>query len=75
LKKQNKGFKSTYYKDKNCGCSSTPPSISPKIIKNLGASFCGLDPADLTPEKLSAQPSKKKTVGKEQEPSTSIVSF
>lgn len=67
LKKQNKGFKSTYCKDKNClGCSSTPPSISPKIIKNFGASFCGMDPAGLTAEKFNAQPSKKKAVGKEQ---------
>jgi hypothetical protein len=55
LKKENKGFKSTYCKDKNClGCSSTPPTISQKIIKNLGASFCRLDPADLTAEKLNA---------------------
>jgi hypothetical protein len=29
FKKQNKGFKSTYCKDKNClSCSSTPPTIS-----------------------------------------------
>lgn len=56
------------------GCSATPPSISLKINKNLGASFCGLDQAYLTPEKLNAQPKKKKAVGNKQDQSTSSAS-
>lgn len=56
------------------GCSASPPTISPKIIKNLGAAFCGLDPADLTTEKLNIQPAKKKAMGKEPKLSTSTSS-
>jgi len=66
LKLINKGFKSspTSCKDKNClGCAATPPTISPKVIRNLGASFCGINPIDLTPVKLNAIPvAKKKSV-------------
>jgi hypothetical protein len=59
LKKQNKGFKSSC-KDRNClGCSSTPPTISTKVIRNLGVSFCGINPEDLSEQKLSALPKKK----------------
>lgn len=50
-------------KDKNClGCSVTPPTISPTIIKNLGAFLCGLNPDDLSPSKLQAKPTRKKAV-------------
>lgn len=60
LKKVHKGFKAATCKDKNClGCSSTRPSISPKIIRCLGATFCDLDPKDLTEEKLNVQPKRK----------------
>jgi len=66
LKKQNKGFKSSSYKDRNfLGCSSTPPTISTKVIRNLGASFCGLNPEDLSPSKLNANP-KKAPIAKKQ---------
>jgi hypothetical protein len=41
------------------GCSSTPPVVSPSIIKNLGASFYGINPEDLTEEKLSKHPKGK----------------
>jgi hypothetical protein len=59
LKKQNKGFKSSC-KDRNyLGCSSTPPTISTKVIRNLGVSFCGINPEDLSEQKLSALPKKK----------------
>jgi hypothetical protein len=67
LKLIHKGLKSTSSscKDKNClGCLAKPPTISPKVIRNLGASFCGINPAELTPAKLNAKPAakKKKTV-------------
>lgn len=68
LKLINKGFKSSSYKDKIClGCSSTPPTISPKVIRNLGASFCGIDPNELTTSKLNAKPTKKKKSVKKSE--------
>jgi hypothetical protein len=65
LKLVHKGFKTSACKDRNClGCSSTPPTISSKVIRNLGASFCGRNPEDLSPSKLNAKPAKKKPVGK-----------
>lgn len=77
LKLIHKGFKSspTSCKDKNClGCSAKPPTISPKVIRNLGASFYGINPADLTNSKLNAKlvaKKKKKTVkSKEAGPSS-----
>lgn len=61
LKLIKKGFKSSSYKDRNClGCSATSPTISPKVITSLGASFCGIDPNELTNAKLNAKPAKKK---------------
>lgn len=60
LKKVHKGFRSTACKDKNCvGCSTTPPSVSPSIIKDFGASFCNINPDDLTEENLIKQPKEK----------------
>jgi hypothetical protein len=80
LKKVHKGFKSSACKDKNCvGCSSTPLAISPSTIKDLGASFCDINPEDLSEEKLSKQPKckvakkviKRKAGGKGPDPSSS----
>jgi len=68
LKKINKGFKSSSYKDKSyLDCSSKPLTISPKVIRNLGVTFCDISPEDLSPTKLNAKPVKKKrTVSKKQ---------
>lgn len=75
LRKIHKRFKSTVCKDGNClGCSVDPPSISPKVIRSLGAAFYGLDPQDLTENKLNAPVTKKKKAvgkGSSQESSTS----
>jgi hypothetical protein len=61
LKKINNGFKSSSCKDKNClGCSSMPPTFSTKVIRNLGATFCSIDPQELSTSKLSAKPVQKK---------------
>lgn len=65
LKKLHKGFKSSTCKDKNCiGCSANPPTISQHVIRDLGKSFCNIDPKDLTDEKLNAKPSKSKATKK-----------
>jgi hypothetical protein len=47
--------------------------MSPKVIRNLGASFCGINPEDLSPTKLNAKSvnKRKNTVSKKQTGSTS----
>jgi hypothetical protein len=61
IKKVNTGFKTLACKDKNClGCSAAPPIISPKVIRDLGASFCNIDPEELTDDKLNARPRQGK---------------
>ncbi|KAJ1261734.1 hypothetical protein BS78_09G053800 [Paspalum vaginatum] len=72
LKQLNKGFKKGTCLYKNClACSASPPTITPSVIMNLGASFCKIDEARLSDDKLSNNPraapiarkqkSKKKT--------------
>jgi hypothetical protein len=52
-KDQLKGYKSSTCANKNClGCDVVAPTISPSIIKNLGASFCKVDADKLTTEAL-----------------------
>lgn len=59
MRMQNKGFKGKSCMDRRCiACESSPPNLSPSIIKNLGATFCNVDPEQLTEEALS----KKKKV-------------
>lgn len=61
LKKLNNGFKSSVCKVKNClGCSADPPTISQHVIRDLGKSFCNIDPNDLTEERLNAKPTAAK---------------
>lgn len=60
-----KGFESPGCKHKDClGSSSNPPTISSTVVRDLGATFCKLDPSSLTEEKLNAKPLKKKHVSK-----------
>jgi hypothetical protein len=55
-----KGYKNSPCSNRNClGCSLDPPALSPSIIKNLGATFCNIDPDKLTVEKLSKTRTKK----------------
>jgi hypothetical protein len=55
-----KGYKNSPCSNRNClGCSLDPPALSPSIIKNLGATFCNIDPDKLTVEKLSRTRTKK----------------
>ncbi|CAL5096288.1 unnamed protein product [Urochloa decumbens] len=70
-----KGFKHHTCLDKEClGCSSKPPAISPSIIKNLGGTFCRIDPTKLTEEalgkkrKASAPGGKKLAIKKPNKP-------
>jgi hypothetical protein len=55
-----KGYKNSPCFNKNClGCSLDPPTLSPSIIKNLGATFCNINPDKLAVEKLSKAKNKK----------------
>jgi hypothetical protein len=71
-----KGYKNSPCSNKNClGCSLDPPSLSPSVIKNLGATFCNIDPDKLAVEKLSKARIKKAAApgGKKQAKSKSKI--
>ena len=60
LQALNKGFRRKSCSDKNCfACSSNPPAIATKIVKNLTDSFCKAAAKDCFDEMLH-QPKKKK---------------
>jgi len=49
----NKGYKDPSCLEKDCvACSVKPPTISANVIKNLGATFCKIDPNKLSDEAL-----------------------
>ncbi|RLN12273.1 hypothetical protein C2845_PM09G10930 [Panicum miliaceum] len=49
MQNQKRGFKDPQCPTKGClGCTVVPPSLSPTIIKNLGASFCQVDEKERT---------------------------
>lgn len=57
----NKGFKASSCRMKGClGCLMDPPTLSPTVIRNLGSSFCSIDPALLTEDALGKKIIKKK---------------
>lgn len=56
-----KGYKASGCKDKFCiACDAEPPTISPSIIKNLGATFCNVDVETLS---KVTQAKRKKAAG------------
>lgn len=67
VKAQHRGFKGKKYADTNCiACGSDPPIISASIIKNIGITFCNVEPGQvsesalLRKKKASAPGEKKK---------------
>lgn len=66
MKAHNKGFKGKGCPDKRCiACDFDPPVISPFIIKNLGITFCNIDPQQvsetaLLKKKKASSPGEKK---------------
>lgn len=59
-----KGYKSDGCKDRNCiVCAAQPPSISSKVIINLGVNFCKVPIQELEDAALSKKPGKKQPVG------------
>lgn len=65
LKKAHKGFKISTCKERNyLGCSASPPTISPTIIRDLGATFFNINLDDLSDANLQARPTNKKPMKK-----------
>jgi hypothetical protein len=59
LHNQHKGFKSPICKDKNCiGCNPNPPVLSPSVVRDLGTTFCNLDPVKLIDATLNVKSQK-----------------
>jgi hypothetical protein len=53
VKKDSNGFKPSGCSSKKCiCCSPSPPTLSVKVIKNLGVQFCKMDAEELTDEAL-----------------------
>lgn len=64
VNKLNGGFKSPC-RDRQClGFSFDPPLLSSSVVRELGSTFCKLDAASLSDEKLNAKPTEKGPVGK-----------
>ncbi|CAN6362888.1 unnamed protein product [Urochloa humidicola] len=62
---QNIGYKNPTCQDRKClACEATPPTISPSIIKNLGADFCKMDAAKLTETTMLKKKKPSAPVGK-----------
>ena len=59
------GFKSPSCREKSClGCSTNPPSLSSSVVRELGSTFCQLEPTALTDDQLNAKSVKPSTVGR-----------
>jgi hypothetical protein len=62
-----KGYKGSPCTNKNClGCSMDPPTLSPSVIMNLGATFCKIAPSKLTDEELNKSKKASTLGGKKQ---------
>lgn len=65
LKDISKGFKRSSCPNKDCfACAGAPPTLSPKIIKDLGSKFCNMGPETLSEAALSSRKAKKVTIKK-----------
>jgi hypothetical protein len=75
LREKARGFKSYSGIRKNCLCCArpSPPSISHKIIKKLGAEFCKVDPSKLCPDALNSYRSSSSTIQRPHSSSSSRV--
>lgn len=73
MQRLSNGFRANTCKEKNyLACSSTLPTISPMMIKNLGVSFCNMNEEELSvanlhaktkPTPVSRKPGSSKAVG------------
>ena len=64
LHKLNNGFKKSVCKDRNClPCTTLPPPIPTRVVKNLNTSFCKVNEQDTAEEKIKNGGKKLKTTG------------
>ncbi|CAN6172244.1 unnamed protein product [Urochloa humidicola] len=68
-KAQNKGYKGACQDRKCLACDADPPTLSPSLIRNLGADFCKIDAgkisdAQLLKKRKVAAPGDKKPATK-----------
>jgi hypothetical protein len=74
IKAFNTGYKATGCGKRNwLGCDLDPPSISTKVIKNLGEIFCKMDPKDLSDGALMAPHTSKRAIIKKQNSTYGLV--
>lgn len=65
LQELNKGLKKSVCKDKNClPCTSLPPPIPTRVVKNLNSSFCKVNMQDTAEEKIRNGGKKLKTTAR-----------
>lgn len=66
IKNRNKGFRRDSCTNRNClACTSEPPTLPSSIIRNLGATFCQMNPQDISIAALSKKkPRAKSTIQK-----------
>jgi hypothetical protein len=75
IKAFNTSFKASGCGKGDClGCELDPPSISTRVIKNLGDKFCKMDPKELTEKALRAPHTTKRAIMKKQAPVAKQVS-
>jgi hypothetical protein len=76
IKAFNTGFKASGCDKGNwLGCELDPPSISTRVIKNLGDKFCKMDPKELSEKALRASHTSKMAIMKKQAPIAKQVSY
>lgn len=64
IKHKLKGFGSSQCQDNNCfACSSAPPTLRPRIIKNQGKTFCKVPAKDLSNNILNTKKKTKSAIG------------
>lgn len=63
--KNSNGFKSSTCLSKKCFCCNPkPPTLSPKIIKNIAVQFCGMEDEEISDEALGQKRKKAQPVAR-----------
>lgn len=63
--KNNNGFKPSTCLNKKCFCCTpNPPTLSPKVIKNLAVQFCGMSEDEVSDEALMNKRKKTRPVAR-----------
>ncbi|TVU40687.1 hypothetical protein EJB05_14157, partial [Eragrostis curvula] len=66
VKDRNKGYRSSACAHRDCfACSAEPPTLSKKVIKNLGVTLCKIPHQAMSDEALAKTAAQKKPIGPE----------